>query len=452
MAQEIWFDKYRIIKLLGQGGTAEVYLAEHIKLNTFRAIKYISKHHPLYKLQLKEAQILKDLKHSCIPIVYDIEEDEDGSYIIEQYLEGVTLREYLSDRNYLSKDIIIHFALQLCNLINYLHSVKRPILYLDLKPDNIIITDKTLKLIDFGSAIFRDQVKYKTEYYATVGYAAPELYGGAIIDERSDVYGIGILMYFMVTGKALSAGGEKTEHIDFINNCPKKLRKIIIRCLRCDPSQRYASVSQLEQNLSAIFKKKKHIFKTGSSIEIGIAGAQSRIGTTHMSFRLSSYLTWKNIKCLYIESNKSSCLWKMANRHLAFNKDTGIIKIKGIHMIGNKDAQIMDPSDYNVIIKDYGSLNMTNKEQFLRSKIKILILGAKDWELGISEEALELVSEYKDIIFLFNFVDGKQYRQAVRNMLFRNCLRIPYEPNPFSRPKDKNSQEFLRELAVLCSK
>lgn len=451
MPQEIWFDKYRIIKLLGQGGTAEVYLAEHIKLNSFRAIKHISKYHPLYKLQLKEAQILKDLKHSCIPIVYDIEEDEDGSYIVEQYLEGVTLKEFVKERDHLNDDIIIHFALQICDLINYLHSVERPVLYLDLKPDNIIVTDRTIKLIDFGSAMFRDEADKHAEYYGTIGYAAPELYSNEGLDERCDVYGIGILMYFMATGKSLCAAGEKTEHIDFIKSSTKKLQGIIGRCLKYDPSQRYASVSGLEQQLSAIMKKKKQVINPGSSIEIGIAGAQPRLGTTHMSFRLCSYFSRQNISCLYIEHNKSRCLGQVSKRYMGLNDGNGIIRIKGISMISSDHLRVADISGYNVVIKDYGSLNATNREEFLRSEVKLLVLGAKDWELGFSEEALEFVSEYKDVIFLFNFVNGRQYRQVIKSMMFRNCLRIPYEPDSFAGPGDKSSHEFFRELVALCT-
>ena len=448
MPQEIWFDKYRIIKLLGQGGTAEVYLAEHIKLNSFRAIKCISKYHPLYKLQLKEAQILKDLKHSCIPIVYDIEEDEDGSYIVEQYLEGVTLKEFVSERNHLNDDIIIHFALQICDLINYLHSVERPVLYLDLKPDNIIVTDRTIKLIDFGSAMFRDEADKNVEYYGTKGYAAPELYGNEGLDERCDVYGIGVLMYFMATGKSLYTNEEKAEHIDFVNNRLKKLKKIISRCLRYDPSQRYASVSGLEQQLSAIMKKKKNILNLGSSIEIGIAGAQPRLGTTHMSFRLCSYFSRQNLNCLYIEQNNSRCLRQVGKRYMRPNDGKEIIRANGIAMVSTNHFNMTDISGYNVIIKDYGSLNETNREDFLKSGIKLLILGAKDWELGFSEEALELVSEYKDIIFLFNFVNGRQYRQVIKSMMFRKCLRIPYEPDPFAGLRDKSSHDFFRELVL----
>ena len=449
MPHEIWFDKYRIIKLLGKGGTAEVYLAEHIKLKTFRAIKHISKHHPLYKLQLKEAQILKDLRHSCIPIVYDIEEDEDGSYIVEQYLEGITLKEYVAKRNCLNDDIIIHFALQLCNLINYLHSVSRPILYLDLKPDNIIVTNGIIRLIDFGSAMFCDEVKSNTERYGTKGYAAPELYGNDNLDERCDVYGIGMLLYFMATGKDLSTAGEKFEHIDFNNNSSKMLKKIIGKCLRYDLSQRYASVSLLEQQLSATIKKKKYYFKPGSSIKIGIAGSQSRIGTTHMAFRLCKFFSQQNLDCLYVEQNSSRCIWLAGHRYKELDKDNNIIKMNNISMVRKEYSQLIDMSEFNVIIRDYGNLNYSNKKEFVQSNIKILILGAKDWELKYSEDALEMISEYKDAIFLFNFVDGKQYKQVIKNMMFMNCLRIPYEPDAFALPKDKINKEFFRELAVL---
>ncbi|WP_278320056.1 serine/threonine-protein kinase [Herbinix hemicellulosilytica] len=438
------------MKLLGLGGSSKVYLAEHIKLKSYRAIKYIPKHHPMYKLQLKEAQILKDLKHSCIPIVYDIEEDKDGSYIIEQYLEGITLKEYVKNSNCLNKDVIIHFALQLCDLIRYLHSVKRPILYLDLKPENIIVSGMKLMLIDFGSAIFRDEADKFTEFYATVGYAAPELYRNSLADERCDVYGIGILLYFMATGKVLEFD-TGLEHIDFSANIDKKLKRVISRCLRYNPSQRYASVARLEKDLLEIGKKKKFKIKSGSSVEIGIAGAQKRIGTTHMAFRLCNYFIAKNISCLYIEQNDSRCIWQIKNRYYDLKGDQGVIKFKGIPMVSHSDVETADLSEYNIIIRDYGNLDMKNKEDFLNSHIKILVLGAKDWELGFSEDALEIITEYKDIIFLFNFLNGKQFGQIIKHMPDRNCMRIPYEPDPFAMPKDKVSKEFFTELVKICT-
>lgn len=355
------------------------------------------------------------------------------------------------ERNYLSEDIIINFALQLCDLIRYLHSVKRPVLYLDLKPDNIIVTGMNLKLIDFGSAMFRDEACSDAKFYGTVGYAAPELYFNNPVDERCDVYGIGMLLYFMAIGKVLELGKGKVEHIDFAPNIQKNLKNIISRCLKINPSQRYASVYHLEKDLSAIVNKKKYKIRKGSSVEIGIAGAQSRIGTTHMSFRLCSYFANKNLNCLYIEQNSSRCIWRIQNRYFNLKDDQDVKKYKGISMISRSQAETADFSGYNIIVRDYGAINADNKDDFLKSRIKILVLGGKDWELGFSEDALGSVSEYKDIIFLFNFLDGNQFSHIIKHMAGRNCMRIPYEPDPFAMPKDKVSREFFRELAKLCT-
>ena len=315
MRQEIWFHKYRIIKLLGRGSTAQVYLAEHILLNSYRAIKCISKDHPNYELHRKEAFLLKNLKHSCIPIIYDIEEDDKGSYIIEQYLEGVTLKEYVQSQGPIREYIIISFALQLCDLINYLHSIERPIIYLDLKPENIIVTGTTIKLIDFGSALYKDELKEGQGYCATKGYAAPELYRRDIIDERCDVYGIGMLLYYMVTGLSIGNRLEKITNVDFAGSCSKQLKNIINRCLKFNPSQRYSSVTQLSKNLSAIIRKEKQYLKSSQSLRIAVAGAQNRIGVTHLSFRICSYFIQKRRKCVYEEKNNSGCVRSMKYRY-----------------------------------------------------------------------------------------------------------------------------------------
>lgn len=450
MPQEIWFNKYRIIKLLGSGGTAKVYLAEHIKLSSFRAIKCICKNHPLYELQLKEAQILKDLKHSCIPIIYDIEDDEDGSYIVEQYLEGDTLKDYVQGKDHISEGIIIHFALQLCGLIHYLHSIPRPVLYLDLKPENIIITGNTLKLIDFGSAIFSDEAGERMDYFGTKGFAAPEMYRRGKIDERCDVYGIGMLLYFMVTRKQVSSGLPELNHVDFIRYCSKDLKRIINRCLKYHPAQRYASVVQLEKQLSAIRNKKQFLSGTGPSIQLAVAGAQPRIGTTHLAFRLCNYFIHNHVSCLYMEKNKNRCIWHIFTRHEGLQQEEGIFRVKGISMTDDRQVQDADLSGYRIHVLDYGCLTNDNMTAFLQSDIKLLVLGAKEWELSYSEEVLKKISEYKDINYMFNYLDGRQFGRAVESMAHRNCYRIPYEPDPFSESWDTISLELFGELSGLC--
>ena len=353
MPQEIWFGKYRVIKLLGRGGTAKVYLAEHIKLNSLRAIKHISRYNPLYKLQLREAQILKDLRHPCIPIIYDIEEDEDGSYIVEQYLEGVTLREYVEERNCLDSNAVVNFALQLCDLIKYLHSVKRPVLYLDLKPDNIIVSDGTLKLVDFGSAMFRDEAGLCAEHYGTIGYAAPELYGSDSPDERSDVYGIGTLLYFMATGRSLCTVDEKSGHVDFII-CRKKLKRIISKCLRYDPSQRYASVSILERHLSAIMKRKE---LSAQRIIGGNQDSRSTARNRHNPYVFQALQLLKQAECEMpvCRAKRKPQPWRAAGRYFGPEDDDGIIKMNGIMMVAADRMQETDVPDFKAVVRDYGS-------------------------------------------------------------------------------------------------
>jgi len=284
-----------------------------------------------------------------------------------------------------------------------------------------------------------------------VGYAAPELYGNNPVDERCDVYSIGMLLYFMATGKILEFGKDNVEHIDFATNVDKNLKRIIIRCLRYNPSHRYASVSRLKKDLSAITDRKKCKLKTGSSIEIGMAGAQKRIGTTHMSFGLCSYLINNNINCLYVEKNASRSIWRIQNRYFDPERKREKLKYKGIPVTDYEQADPWDFSGYDIIVKDYGTLTPDNKDEFLKSRVKILVLGAKDWELDFSEDAIEILSEYKDIIYLFNFVDGKQFGYILKHMSDRICLRIPYEPDPFAMPKDKVGREFYSELVKLCA-
>lgn len=446
MQQEIWFQKYRIIKLLGSGGTAKVYLAEHIKLNSYRAIKCISITHPLYNLLRKEAFILKNLEHSCIPIIYDIEEDEYGSYIIEQYIEGETLSNYVKVNGILKEDTIIHYSIQICDLIHYLHSNERPILYLDLKPDNIIITQSELKLIDFGSAVYLDELKEEQDYLSTRGYAAPELYGRNVIDERSDVYSVGMLLFYMATGFVVSKDEVDIENIDYVGNCSMQFKNIINRCLKINSSQRYATIIELRRELSVMKQNHQNHQSMNLSVRIAVAGAQERIGTTHVAFRICCYYNQIKMKSLYLEKNSSNCIWSIKNRYERTEKNREFYKINGFLALEKGDEKIYELSSFPIIVEDYGRLTKENRKDFLQADVKILILGTKDWELSCSEQALNLVTEYKDMIYLFNFLNDKQFHQVIRSMKHKLCYRIPYEPDPFAKPTDRNGIELLCEL------
>ncbi len=444
MQQEIWFGKYRILHLLGSGGTARVYLAQHIKLNSYRAIKCISKNNPLYDLQRNEAFILKNLKHPGIPIIYDIEEDEEGSYIVEQYLEGETLKEYISSNGPIREDILVYFAIQLCDLVGYLHDRDRPILYADLKPENIIISGKTLKLVDFGSAVYLDELQEEPKLTGTRGFAAPELYRKSKVDERCDVYGIGMLIYYMASGSLISQ-----DNIDRIKNCSKQLKTIMNRCLRFQPAGRYATVAQLKKQLSVALDHNLSQEESSQPRTIAIAGAGPRIGVTHLAFRLCSYLRQNNISCLYLEKNQSGCIRSISKYQNERTEENCYrpAEISILHKEGSPEQELENLTlrrAYTVL--DYGGLTSDNLEDFLKAEVKLLVMGAKEWELTRTEEVLSMVTEYKEIFYLFNFLNGKQYGQVVENMEHKSCYRIPYEPDPFAKITDRGSLALFEEL------
>lgn len=445
MQQKIWFGKYRILGLLGKGGSAEVYLAEHIKLNSFRAIKCISKNHPLYHLQCKEALILKNLKHSCIPIIYDIEEDEDCSYIVEQYLEGEPLNSYIQTKGPFREESILYFGLQLCDLMQYLHSTERPVLYVDLKPENLILSEGYLKLIDFGSAIYLDELSQGQGYCATKGFAAPELYTGSNVDEGCDIYGIGMLMYYMATGVNVKNSSE-LDHIDQVAGCSKQLKKIINKCVKFNPSQRFQTITGLNRELLVLKGKKQYQFESSQTVKIAVAGAQPRIGVTHLSFRLCKYFINQRYHCLYQENNVSECVWRIKECYDNVIVRDGLPVIEGIPMLAKVKSHMPDLDNYQYRIQDFGCLTRENIEQFLEAEIKLLVLGVKDWELRDAEQVIQMTAEYKDINYLFNYADGRQFQNIMNSMERKCCYRIPYEPNPFAKVNSKNGLDFFHNL------
>ena len=170
------FDKYRIVSSLGKGNSSEVFLVEHRKLKAYRAVKCIKKTALLRQPQLLlEADILKNLKHPGIPTIYDVEEDDKSYYIIEEYIQGQSLEAFVLRQDCISIDTVIQIALQLCDVIKYLHDQKpEPIIYQDLKPEHIILCGKRMVLIDFGISAYITTSGNTFQNFGTHGFAPPE--------------------------------------------------------------------------------------------------------------------------------------------------------------------------------------------------------------------------------------------------------------------------------------
>ena len=185
------FGKYRVLSTLGTGNSSTVYLAEHIRLNVYRAIKCIPKDTSLVSSPSSEATLLKNLNHPGIPIIYDIEEDEHFFYIIEEFIQGQSIDTFVSYQK-ISHELLIKFGIQLCDILDYLHHLMPyPILYQDLKPEHIIVCELQIKLIDFSVASFIANSGNDFNHLGNHAFSAPELSLNEPITPVSDIYSIG---------------------------------------------------------------------------------------------------------------------------------------------------------------------------------------------------------------------------------------------------------------------
>lgn len=261
--------RYKVIKPIGKGGMSTVYLAQNVSLGTMWAIKVIEKKSRSGFDLLAEPNILKKLNHPALPRIIDIEEDSKYLYIVEDYIEGVSLDKQLKRYGKFKEETVIEWVKQLCDVLLYLHNqTPNPIIYRDMKPSNIIAnSNNKIKLIDFGIAReFKKQSTDDTAYIGTKGYAAPEQYGIGQSDARTDIYSLGITMYHLLTGISPNEPPYEIKKLRSIDmRLSEGIEYIVDKCTQSNPSNRYQSVDMLIKDLDNIhtfnseYRKKKNI-------------------------------------------------------------------------------------------------------------------------------------------------------------------------------------------------
>lgn len=258
-AGEVFDGRYRIVRMLGQGGMSRVYLAENIKLGTLWAIKEISKNSDLKVDFLAEPNILKRLDHPALPRIFDIIDEKDNIYVIVDYIEGVSLDVKLKEEGKFAEAMVIEWAVQLCGVLDYLHSCRpNPIIYRDMKPSNIILSiNGILKLIDFGIAReYKALSDGDTVYIGTRGYAAPEQYGTGQTSVAADIYSLGVTLYQFLTGKSPNEPPYEIKPVRYFDrNLSSGIERIICKCTRQNPSERYQSVNELLNDIRCMKKE-----------------------------------------------------------------------------------------------------------------------------------------------------------------------------------------------------
>lgn len=221
---------------------------------------YIRKYFPIgIPGSENEYRLLSQLNHPALPQIYDYYELAGKGVLIEEYIEGMKLADIINIFGTLSEPKAVEITKKVCEVCIYLHQQRpAPIIHRDIKPDNIIcMADGNIKLIDFGSAReYKDSNSKDTIYVGTIGYAPPEQFGFGQTDMRSDIYGIGMTMLNLLTGKTPERG-QKIQLSD--TNISMDIQQIIHSATQFDPAKRYISVSSMLSDLNDLVPQKSTI-------------------------------------------------------------------------------------------------------------------------------------------------------------------------------------------------
>ena len=257
--------RYRILRQLGSGGMGEVYLAEDPSLQRQVALKILSGTDEKSKRRfVREAITASKLSHPNVAVIHEAGESDGIAFIAMQYVEGETLRDRL-DRGPLPIADIVRIGREVADALDDAH--RHGIVHRDIKPANIIIDDRGhAKVLDFGIAKLIDSLAMPDEstavaettagkFLGTLHYVSPEQAGGGVIDARTDIFSLGIVLYEMVTGSNPFAANSFLETVRRVReltpppidraDCPADLKRIITKCLEKDPQRRYGSARDL---------------------------------------------------------------------------------------------------------------------------------------------------------------------------------------------------------------
>lgn len=276
-------DRYEIIKSIGEGGMANVYLGFDTILNRNVAIKILrgdlASDEKFVRRFQREALSASSLSHPNIVEMYDVGEDNDEYYIVMEYIEGKTLKQLIKKRGFLTIPEVIDIMLQLTDGLAHAHDSY--IIHRDIKPQNILILENGLvKITDFGIAVALNssQLTQTNSVMGSVHYLPPEQASGKISTIRSDIYSLGIIMYELLTGK-LPFKGENAIEIALkqlkdqlpnirkqMSDIPQSVENIILKATAKNPKNRYSDAREMHEDLKTALNPERlneprHVYK-----------------------------------------------------------------------------------------------------------------------------------------------------------------------------------------------
>lgn len=369
---------------------------------------------------------MKDLKHPNIPEIFDVEKDDEFTYIIEQYIPGVSLKE-LCKYKILSQKEIFQFIIQISSTIDYLHSLPKKIIHLDIKPENIIVYENQCYIIDFGNARACDSEE--TVYLGSPSYAAPEQFSGEGTTIESDIYSLGKLLLYLINHGNLS----KKEFSEF--------EKIANSCIKKRFWNRIGTAEEFINRLTQLQKKTK--VSKEEHIRLAVAGAAENTGATYISLIISAFLTLSEGTSAYVET-KDSNIWEYT--------ETSRLKqeLPGMKYIDSKQYEKEMFPDCSLTF-DFGLIGTDMPKGFYEADCVCIVLGKMAWEKADLIRSRALSQKCKNRIFLVNLTDSVPDTLALF-LKGEKFAAIPFINKPEDIIKDKSLTDIFSDIISKCRK
>ena len=269
-------NRYEILEVIGTGGMAVVYKARCHRLNRLVAIKILKDEHfrdeEFRRRFHHEGEAVAMLSHANTVQVYDVSSSDNADYIVMEMIDGITLKHYMEKKGTLNWKETLHFGMQIAKALEHAHS--RGIVHRDIKPHNVmVLKNGSVKVTDFGIARVMSKTNTLTkEALGSVHYISPEQAKGGWVDNRSDLYSLGVVMYEMMTGRPPYDGESPVSvAIQHINggaplpstlnpNIPRGLEQIIMKAMALEVADRYESATLMLQDMEEFRKNPAIVF------------------------------------------------------------------------------------------------------------------------------------------------------------------------------------------------
>ena len=441
-----------------------MYLVKHKSLDVLRVAKVVQKSSADYERILREANLIKHFKNTGIPLIYDIEEDSDSICIIEEYISGKSLADYVQESQPLSVEDIVCLGVRICEVLEYLHE-HVGILHLDIKPENIIIRDVSsdtasdvltdtaekfcVSIIDFDNAVRLGEGAGVC--YGTLGFAAPEQYmlpeahqsfcekaqqrEGQMPGPQTDIFSMGMLLLYMANGGHMQS--ILTDKVHLCSLYSDNIGPIIERCIRHQKYQRFQSITMLKNELLQL--KNMPLpqcadIKTDDAYDIYVYGTKRGIGVTHFCLCLAACLARQKKRVVCIRHGDTYDWTADEFRHRLTGK--GLYQVRDIYLAPEYNAGIdCDISDFDIRIHDCGVCGKSRaydaRQKACGKDIRIL-LGDAGYRRS---DTLCMEQEDRNTIIFINHISGKDFyyytsTHATGHLYFRfPCMYTWYEQN-----------------------